>query len=117
MWRPVATSDRSDGVSDANRAFTENLRPESASSREALEHGTVPRQAHKVTARFAQAVSEHSDLTHHERAPGEVIQRNAASHEVSTRVGRVKRQQLLAGERLHRLGLDQRELGVGLVTF
>ena len=71
----------------------------------------------QVGARLAQAVAAALGLAHHEAPADQVVEGEAARHDVAAGLPRPQFDAVLARERLDRLGLDQRDVPARLAIL
>jgi hypothetical protein len=87
---------------------------------EALDHARLGHRLH-VQARLAELDPAALELADAKARADKVVEPDAAGERVSSRAGAVELDPVLGGQRLARLGLDQRQLGprgaVGVPVF
>jgi hypothetical protein len=103
-------------VSYAQCSFGQDLRPESAAVKQAIEDRGMPCESPKVLTWLAESVPKHSHFTDHEFASDQVVERDTTSHQIAARICWFQGKRLLAGQRLDRLGFDERKLRIRLVA-
>src|SRR6266571_3170072 len=101
-----------DRIPDVDVALRQDLGAQPAPVHEAFEDAT-PRQALEVGARFAETHATQADVAHPELPPDQVVQCDPARHDVPAGVPRCDLGFVVAGHRLDRLDLDERDLAAG----
>src|SRR6266498_2928824 len=101
-----------DRIPDVDVALRQDLGAQPAPAHEAFEDAT-PRQALEVGARFAETHATQADVAHPELPPDQVVQCDPARHDVPAGVPRCDLGFVVAGHRLDRLDLDERDLAAG----
>src|SRR5439155_14710675 len=104
--------DRLDRVPDRDLPAADHVGAQAAAADQPPEHAGL-REPLEVAARVARLDSDAAQLAHPERLSDEPVQVHAAGNDVSARLAVSQLDPRVPGQRLDRLGLDQREVAAG----